>query len=424
MHDVAALDPLAMAGRFRHHRMILGSAYHFVFVMGDDTRITDVCDGITQHLDYARDEIVGRSILDFVHPADHERATAAMLRELFEPNSLAASLVVQVKHKNGTWRHVETAGFFRPDDPEIRGMLIGCRDVSGLGLGDRVLAANDFVFRSLATSASDGTTIFDATGKRVYTSPSLARMLGYSSDDMTRFAASTLVTPDHLPLWRTATREALESPEGFARIECQLKHRDGHSLWIEATVINLLQDPSVRGVVAHVRNIDERRRVELELRHQAQTDGLTGLGNRAAFMDALRNAADQHRAVLFCDLDGFKSVNDTHGHDEGDALLCRVAGAIRRVIRAGDSAARIGGDEFCLLLPETDEQVVRHRAEELRLAVLQETVRQGVGISIGIAFGVPGEPVTEVLSRSDQAMYRAKRIGRSAIEADTPPHLR
>ncbi|HWG94214.1 MAG TPA: EAL domain-containing protein [Mycobacteriales bacterium] len=170
---------------------------------------------------------------------------------------------------------------------------------------------------------------------------------------------------------------------------------------------------------------------EAELRHQAFHDGLTGLANRALFGDRLQHALDLHRrdlrplAVLLCDLDDFKVVNDTAGHAAGDALLVRVAERLRGAVRSADTLARLGGDEFAVLLEQGEDAatVARRVAEALDapFAVADRTVR--VTASIGLA-EVPPDAATptpsELLVRADTAMYRAKRQGKSQVQLYRP----
>jgi diguanylate cyclase (GGDEF)-like protein/PAS domain S-box-containing protein len=402
--------------RFDHHRRELGSTHHFLLILGEETVISDASSGVYARLGFTAEEVIGSSFLDFIHPADQERAIAEAMRELVDPSSVAPSLVIRVRHANGSWRHIECVGINRLDDPKVNGLLVGCRDITSPHINDRVVAADNHIYRALATSASDGTTIFDAQGRRVYSSPSILALLGYTDEEFAKLGPSELAHPDDLHLWKQTTQEALRSERGFARVECRLLHRDGHALWIETTVVNLLEDETVRGVVAHIRNIHDRRSMETELRRQAMTDTLTGLGNRLAFMAALRDTADKPRSVLFCDLDGFKAVNDRFGHDEGDELLREVGTAIHSAIERTELVARIGGDEFCVLVPTDDQETVRRRAELVRSAVLAVASARHVGISIGIATAQPGEPFADVLSRSDQAMYRAKHTSTNLIE--------
>jgi diguanylate cyclase (GGDEF)-like protein/PAS domain S-box-containing protein len=404
--------------RFTHHRNELGNTHHFVLVLGEGTVIADVSEGVQDRLGFTPEMLIGNSFLDYVHPADQERAIADAMRELVQPESLAPALLIRVRHADGSWRHIECIGINRFSDPQVNGLLVGCRDITSPHLNDRVAAADNYLYRALATSASDGTTIFDAEGRRVYSSPSILALLGYSDEEFGQLGPSKLVHPDDLHLWKRATKQALRSEHGFARVECRLMRHDGQAIWIETTVVNLLEDETVRGVVAHIRNIHDRRSMEAELRRQASTDNLTGLGNRSAFMSALREAAEQNRSVLFCDLDGFKAVNDRFGHDHGDQLLACVGNAIRVTLLDDELVARIGGDEFCVLIPSADGHYVHERAQQIQDAVLAITRPFSVGISIGIATAEPGEPFADVLSRSDRAMYRAKHMSTNLIEND------
>ncbi len=141
-------------------------------------------------------------------------------------------------------------------------------------------------------------------------------------------------------------------------MEARLRHGDGSWRQAEILVSNRLADEHVGGFVLNIRDVTERRELEEQLRHQAFYDPLTGLANRARFTDRLehelRRSARHGRpvAVLFMDLDDFKSVNDAHGHPVGDRLLVDVAMRLEMSLRPGDTAARFGGDEFAILLDE------------------------------------------------------------------------
>jgi len=156
------------------------------------------------------------------------------------------------------------------------------------------------------------------------------------------------------------------------------------------------------------------------LRRRAATDPLTGLGHHATFQAALARA---HRrpstAVVVCDLDGFKALNDTYGHQHGDAVLRRVADALRGAVRRGDELFRIGGDEFAALVVVGSEAEALEAGARLRAAVAEA----GLGVTASVGVAVPGqdEPESAALARADRALYRVKAEGRDGVAlADAP----
>ena len=170
-------------------------------------------------------------------------------------------------------------------------------------------------------------------------------------------------------------------------------------------------------------------RLELELERVASRDSLTGVYNRRAFLERLeqeRIRADRTGktlSLLLLDIDSFKRINDTWGHPVGDEVIRSVAHAAREVLREMDFVGRLGGEEFAVALPETDGRGAREVAERVRAAVSEASVRAGpetvhFTVSVGVASRLPSETVDAILSRSDAALYRAKRSGRNRVCAE------
>jgi diguanylate cyclase (GGDEF)-like protein len=211
--------------------------------------------------------------------------------------------------------------------------------------------------------------------------------------------------------------------------ELRVQHADGSWRWIEAVGRNLVDDPAVGGVVVNYRDITTRKTLEDELRHQAFHDSLTGLANRALFVDRLDHALSLARrsrrplAVLFIDLDDFKTFNDSFGHAAGDELLLAVADRLRDSVRPNDTIARLGGDEFAVLVHETDrphedavlvaERIMRAFQEPVEAAT--ETI--SVHLSVGIATTHDSRHADELIRSADLAMYRAKETGKGRFES-------
>ncbi|MCF6371305.1 GGDEF domain-containing protein [Rhizobium halophilum] len=171
-------------------------------------------------------------------------------------------------------------------------------------------------------------------------------------------------------------------------------------------------------------------KMAVRLEQSARTDHLTGLGNRAAFfpdVSSLLDLSGACGALLYIDADHFKSVNDAFGHATGDAVLKSIAKTISEVIREGDVAARIGGEEFVVFLAGATPQKAAEVAERIRFRVLQTVARaaglldRSITVSIGISISSGGCSVEQLMSRADKNLYRAKELGRNRIIADEAP---
>jgi diguanylate cyclase (GGDEF)-like protein/PAS domain S-box-containing protein len=267
-------------------------------------------------------------------------------------------------------------------------------------------------FRSLVSASTDLVIVFG--GGCRYTSGSVARMLGRPESELLGDGLLGFVHPDDL----AAVREACANGRPH-ELAFRLRNHFGEWRQLEAHVSDLREDRDVRGVVLNARDVTERVQLQTELERQAFHDGLTGLPNRALFRDRLDQALARSArsgdalAVLMLDLDGFKQVNDTLGHDVGDALLQRVAARIDEITRPSDTLARFGGDEFALLLdgslqPQAEllaQRLLERLGEPLQMADHQLAVSASIGIAIHE--GGVGD-ADELVRSADVAMYAAK----------------
>src|SRR3954451_22064021 len=253
---------------------------------------------------------------------------------------------------------------------------------------------------ALVQHSNDLIAVLDADGAVVYQSPSAERVLGDAA------IATLLPAPmlDAVPAGETVV------------MECVLAERE-----FEVQLTNLLEDERVRGIVLNGRDVSERRAFERQLEHQAFHDRVTGLANRALFNERVRHAVARGRreqagvAVVFLDLDDFKTINDGLGHAAGDAVLIEVAKRMATSVRAVDTAARFGGDEFAILLEDVAGAQVAADSAERVLAELAEpfTVDEhGIRVraSAGISFAEGGD-AEELVRNADAAMSIAKREG-------------
>ena len=273
-------------------------------------------------------------------------------------------------------------------------------------------AGREAEFRLLAETSTDTIVRGDLDGVRLYISPSVRTLLGYEPEELIGRRAAELVHPDDAPPFGAMMQRVRAGDLGVGVTEMRQRHKDGSWVWMEASV-RLTHDPvsgAPNGYVASVRGVAQRKQTEARLEHLASHDPLTGLPNRtllsrrlaAAIADAQNGR--QPFALLCMDLDRFKPVNDTHGHQAGDAVLREVAARLRAAIRPSDTVARIGGDEFAVIHP---------------IKAVGEPFRVGDGpVSLGLSVGIACAPAhgldpDALLSVADRALYDAKTAGRN-----------
>ncbi len=289
--------------------------------------------------------------------------------------------------------------------------------------------------RALVENSSDIITVVAPDLTVRWQSPSVTRALGLAVGDVVGRKVTSLVHPDDAARLENQFSAVATKP-GTVIVTARFHHADGGWRHLEVIAESRLSDPAIEGVVLSMRDITDRKTLEDELRRRAFHDALTGLANRALFEDRLAQALararrqDQPVAVLFLDLDDFKTINDSLGHSSGDELLRAVASRIADVARITDTAARLGGDEFAVLLELTDdkkdaERVARRLLEELAPPIVVGERELRVGASIGVAVSDGALTVDEILRNADTAMYAAKEAGKGTVRVfETGMHKR
>jgi diguanylate cyclase (GGDEF)-like protein/PAS domain S-box-containing protein len=282
--------------------------------------------------------------------------------------------------------------------------------------------------QALLDSMRDIVLVADIDGAFTYCSPAVESALGYLPSELTGTNERDLIHPSDLPVHDGLIGRLVASSEPQPPIELRLHDRGGAWHWFETTSTELLDDPIVHGIVTNARNVTARREAAEALIDLSLRDSLTGLPNRVALMDRLSVAlshtarSNDVLALLFCDLDEFKQVNDTLGHGTGDEVLVEIARRLTRARRASDTIARTGGDEFVILCEGlravSDAGAI---AEKVRDTVEAPIVLAGNDAVISVSIGIVtvqadaakhADPMM-LLRNADAAMYRAKQDGKA-----------
>lgn len=285
---------------------------------------------------------------------------------------------------------------------------------------------------AMVEHSSDVVMLVDESGDIKYASPGLTGTLGHrASDWIGRPIVDLIAEEDRDAAAIEIERLFDDTKDATVRFESSLVRVDGHRRRMEATFANLLGGDAVDGIVATFRDVTEQRDLERKLSHRAFHDELTGLANRALFLDRMDHALritrpdDDPVVVLFVDLDDFKSVNDALGHGVGDQLLCVIADRIKAASGSGDTPARLGGDEFAMLLEDRGGVDRAVDVAEQLLEILREPVTLAgyditVLASVGVAVAAPEMTTSSLLRDADIAMYEAKRAGKGQIKLFDP----
>ncbi len=279
-------------------------------------------------------------------------------------------------------------------------------------------------FRALVQHGTDLISLIDQYGRIQFQSPSIQTLLGRAPGTVDRQPFVSIVHSDDVAMFTSALINADAKPETPVTTELRLLHDNGSWRTVEIVISNLIHNPAVHGYVMTSRDVTLRNDLAAQIAHAATHDPLTGLPNRRLLIDRLAhgmeraNRSGEDLAVIFTDLDGFKLVNDTQGHDAGDELLKQVAARIKQCIRPGDSLARLGGDEFVIVLESAGTFIALDVADRIRQAIGVPFHLSGKRAVVSISLGIsvresPFDTPEDLLRRADKAMYESKRGGHS-----------
>jgi diguanylate cyclase (GGDEF)-like protein/PAS domain S-box-containing protein len=291
------------------------------------------------------------------------------------------------------------------------------------------LSRKELRFRLLVQNSTDVVTITDPDGTIRYISPAVWRVLGSDPMPLVGTNIGSRIHPDDQARVEEQAARVAGDPGATATYRARLSHADGSWRHLEVISANLLDEPSVGGIVSNSRDITETLQVQARLSYEASHDVLTGLANRALFGEGVQAAiaragAGMRISVVLIDLDDFKTVNDTLGHQVGDGLLVAVAERMLKNVRTADTVARLGGDEFAILVEGLDGEALNDMLDRIAVALAEPIHLDGHLLSVRASFGVvdgrSGDDAGDLLRQADIAMYHAKARGEGGYQRYRP----
>src|SRR5581483_7729309 len=378
---------------------------------------------------YSRDELIGREFWDILDPCYRDLVRdRGLARQRGEEVPPRYEFPIIRKDGRRAWLDFSATTVQYGGAPAALGTAF---DITERKNAVSVLEQSEKRFRALVENSTDAIAMIDATGRLLWVGPSTERVLGYTEAESIGSQSLDIIHRDDRPRVEAGFQELLRDPRGRLIESYRVRAKDGRWLWLEIIATNLMDDPAVGAVVVNYRDVSERKRVEEEMRHQALHDTLTGLPNRNLYQDRLGLALAKARrsgkplAVMFVDLDLFKLINDNLGHIVGDGVLNQVGQRIVECVRVTDTVARVGGDEFVVIVEDLESTA---NAMEIAFKILERVVQPysvdghqlHISASIGVSvFPDDGDDADTLTRNADKAMYRAKELGRNNVQLFT-----
>ncbi|NDV25772.1 diguanylate cyclase [Desulfovibrio sp. JC010] len=414
---------------------VADAAGEFIWETGPDGSFVFVTGRAEDVLGYSAEELIGRSPFDFVD----EESSWDVRKEFLDAAQFGHSfrgLVFRFVNRDGRkiWLEFNGVPLF-----DAEGVVTGFRgatsDISAQKKAVQDLQDREDMLQSISDSVQDALVLMDENGLVHFWNPAAEKIFGFSVDEMLGeslqccFYAEDNLDPDSIGEDGNYINGLLSSYGSFT---VNVRRKGGEVFPAEVLLSPLRKDEQW-WVVGTFRDVTERKEAEDKLRKLATTDPLTGLYNRRFFMESAEEALERSRrynhdlSLMMMDIDFFKTVNDMHGHDAGDDVLKGLAASGLKVLRNIDVFGRIGGEEFCILLPETGLEGAKQVAERLRAEIEAKSMNTRSGglnitVSIGVAtYNDKTDTLEHLLKAADIGLYAAKEAGRNQVKVQLSP---
>jgi len=391
-----------------------------------------VSSGCQKITGYSTEEILYNRKVSFeslTHPDDRESVRQKIGDAMRNHERL--NIEYRISRKDGTQCWVWERGIGVYDDQGVCIALEGfIQDISQKKIQEQSLRDAEVRYRSIFENAIEGIFQTSLSGQYLDANQSLARIYGYESTEEMRIALVNIQKQLYVDPKRREEFMLLMDLNGKVQnFESQVFRKGGEIIWISENAHTVIsENGQLLYYEGTVEDITERRNFEAEIRHQATHDNLTGLANRYLLEDRLQqsiNYAERYHtrlAVAFIDLDQFKHINDSQGHDAGDQLLLTVASRLTALVRDSDTLVRLGGDEFVILLSSVQKtEDITHTMKRVLASIAQPMMLNGLEFNISCSIGISiypedGKQSKDLLKNADTAMYKAKESGRNNFQ--------
>jgi diguanylate cyclase (GGDEF)-like protein/PAS domain S-box-containing protein len=415
----------ALAQSEERFRSLVQRSSDVAFVLDEDGVITYASPAVAR-FGYSPDDLIGKRSRELVHPDDVARHRDAVSGAIARSGSTTVEW--RFRKADGTYSWVEEVFTDLHDVPAVGGWVANMRDITDRRNAEEERVEAEERYRQGFERSAFGLAVLDLDHTFTSVNPALAELLGHDAELLLGRRPLEFLHPTESENARTGIERLLSGDLAYYKREHRMVRHDGSvvSVLIDMTLVRDAHgEPSYYFV--QVRDITDRKRAEDALAHQALHDDLTHLPNRLLLVDRLSHSlaraerTGNNVAVLFLDLDRFKLVNDGLGHVVGDQLLIEVADRLSRSIRASDTVARFGGDEFVIAREDVADVTEAFEFAERVVNVLHEPAMVSgrelyTTTSVGIAIGGAGSSAEQLLRDADAAMYRAKDLGGGRIE--------
>ncbi len=402
---------------------LIDNSSDIVLVLQEDLSCSYISPVAARLLGYPAVSFKEFDLLALVHREDRS-AALSLIQHARQGSSETAE--VRLRHFAGTYAWFEIGGTDLSGDPSINGLVLNAREIGDRKMAEERLLQSEARFKALVQNSTDLVIVLDPCGSIRYASPSVEAAVQLPVEQIHGRQMSDVFAESTLPI------EALLDPSqpvhgwNSAAIEFGFRSLTGDWRVLETTLTDLRNEPAVGGLVLNARDITDRKRMDDLLLHQANHDELTGLPNRRRLLDLLtqtlqRTSGTTSVSALLIDIDNFKEINDSLGHTFGDRLLVSIAARLSGLLEAGDSAARIGGDEFVVAIERAHgEKQTTDLCDQILSALSVPFIIEGreltITASAGLAFDHDRSNSAELLLRNaDTAMYKAKGLGKRQV---------